>query len=301
MASESRKSVIAAICGNFAIAVSKSIAAAFSGSSAMLSEAIHSLVDTGNGALLLLGQHRSARPPDILHPFGYGHELYFWSLIVAVLIFGLGGGMSIVNGWRHIDNPELPESLAWSYGVLAAAAVFESISWYFGWKAFRSEQRGRGIVETIVRTKDPTTFAVVLEDSAALLGLLFAFAGLWIGSTFGMPWLDGVASIFIGLLLCAVAVIMVNESRKLLVGEGVERKVLEDIRRMTSDDQAVIHVGRIFTMYLSPSEVMMVMEIHFQPGRDGDVRDAALRIKRRIQEAYPRIKRISFDADSLED
>src|SRR5580765_5256373 len=158
MAAESRKSVIAAIAGNLAIAVSKFAAAAFTGSSAMLSEAIHSLVDTVNGGLLLYGMHRSKVPADDDHPFGHGHELYFWSLIVGVLIFGLGGGMSIVTGWLHVVEPADLGDPMWSYVVLASAAVFEGTSWWFGLKAFRAEQRGRGVVETIVGSKDPTSF-----------------------------------------------------------------------------------------------------------------------------------------------
>ena len=293
--------MIAAIVGNLAIAIAKAIAAAFSGSAAMLSEAIHSLVDTGNGALLLFGKHRSRLPADQGHPFGYGHELYFWTLIVGVLIFGLGGGMSIVSGGWHIAHPEPPKDLAWSYAVIAVAAVFEGISWYFGWKAFRKEKRGRGVVEAIVRSKDPTTFSVLLEDSAALLGLVFAFAGIWAASNLGIPWLDGAASILIGLLLCAVAVVMVNESRKLLVGEGVDRRTLEEIRRIASADAGVARVDRLFTMYLGPEEVMLVMEIHFRTGAGMDVRATALRIKRQIQEKWPKIRRVSFDAASLED
>jgi cation diffusion facilitator family transporter len=301
MASESKASVWAAIAGNLAIAVSKAFAAAASGSAAMLSEAIHSLVDAGNGTLLLYGMHRSKLPADHAHPFGHGHELYFWTLIVAVLIFGLGGGMSMVTGWRHIRNPEPAESLTLSYVVLAVAMVFEGISFWFGWRAFRKERRGRGVVETIVRSKDPTTFAVVLEDSAALLGLFFAFVGVWAGDRLGLPWLDGVASVLIGVLLCAVAVLMINESRKLLVGEGVERATLEEIRRIASADHDVAEVGRLFTMYLGPDEVMLVMEIHFRRDEDTNVRAAAIRLKRSVQEKYPKIRRISFDAASLEE
>ncbi len=303
MASESKTAVVAAIAGNLAIAMSKGVAAAaaLSGSAAMLSEAIHSLVDTGNGVLLLYGMRRSRIPADRDHPFGHGHELYFWTLIVAVLILGLGGGMSIVTGWRHILNPEPPKELLWSYGVLAIAAVFEGTSFYFGWKAFRKERRGRGVVETIVRSKDPTTFSVVLEDSAALLGLAFAFVGIWAGNAFGVPWLDGAASVLIGLLLCAVAVLMINESRKLLVGEGVERTTLEEIRGIVSADPDVARVGRLFTMYLGPEEVMLVMEIHLRPGSGNNIRTAAMRLKRAVQERHPRISRISFDSVSLED
>jgi cation diffusion facilitator family transporter len=298
-AGESRAAVIAAIVGNLAIAVSKFVAAAFSGSSAMLSEAIHSLVDTGNGALLLHGMRRSRRPANPDHPFGHGHELYFWTLIVAVLIFGLGGGMSIVNGWRHIRSPEPLEDAMWSYIVLGVAAVFEAISWAYGWKAFNTERHGRGILETIVGSKDPTTYSVLLEDSAALLGLVFAFFGIWVGTTFGIAWMDGAASILIGLLLCAVAILMVNESRKLLVGEGVDKSTLEAIRALAREDPAVEKVGRIFTMYLGPEEVMLVMEIRFRADAAVDVRTGVLRIKRAIQGKYPRIKRISFDAASF--
>ena len=299
MAGESRTAVIAAIGGNLAIAVSKFVAAAFSGSSAMLSEAIHSLVDTGNGGLLLYGMKRSRAPADIDHPFGHGHELYFWTLIVAVLIFGLGGGMSIVSGWRHMMAPEPLADPMWSYVVLAAAVVFEGISWIFGWRAFSGERRGRGIFETIVGSKDPTTYSVLLEDSAALLGLVFAFIGIWAGTTFGVPWIDGAASICIGLLLCSVAILMVNESRKLLVGEGVERKTVETIRSIAASDPGVERVGRVLTMYLGPEEVMLVMEIAFKSGPDADIRASALRIKARVQEKYPRIRRVSFDAATL--
>lgn len=201
MAGESKTAVIAAIVGNLAIAVAKFAAAGFSGSAAMLSEAIHSLVDAGNDALMLYGIRRSAKPPDHDHPFGYGHELYFWTLVVGVLIFAVGGGMSIVSGVLHIVNGKAAEADVWNYAVLGVAAVFESISWYFGLRAFRKEQAGRGVIETIKVSKDPTTFSVLLEDSAALVGLAFAFVGIYLSATLGMPWLDGASSIAIGVLL----------------------------------------------------------------------------------------------------
>jgi cation diffusion facilitator family transporter len=296
---EKKSAVIAAIAGNVAIAISKLVAAAFSGSSAMLSEAIHSLVDTGNGALLLFGMRRSRKPADEMHPFGHGHELYFWSLMVGMLVFVLGGGISIVNGWRHVIDPVDLGDTPWSYAVLGVAALFEGTSWIFGWRAFRKESRGRGIVETIVRTKDPTTFAVVLEDTAALLGLLFAFLGIWAGRAFGMPWLDGAASFAIGVLLCAVAAVMVNESRKLLVGEGVERATLADLRALIRADPAVEEVGHLLTMYLGPDEIMLVIGIRFRPGTTLDIRSGAARLKEEIQAKYPRIHRVYLEADSI--
>ena len=296
MASESRKAVVAAIAGNLAIAVSKGIAAFFSGSAAMLSEAIHSLVDTGNGALMLVGMHRSKKPPEPEHPFGFSHELYFWTLMVGVLIFGLGGGMSIFTGVAHIRSGKEVGDVGWNYAVLALAAVFEGTSWWFGWRAFRGEMRGRGIVETIVETKDPTTFSVLLEDSAALLGLVFAFLGIFLGNLLDMPWLDGAASIVIGVLLCTVATIMVNESRALIVGEGVSKATLEGIRAIICADPAIEAVRSLRTFYFGPEDVMLVMEMRMRRDTEvGEVRHATGRIKKAIRGKYPKIRRVYFD------
>jgi cation diffusion facilitator family transporter len=265
----------------------------------MLSEAIHSLVDTGNGALMLVGMHRAKRPADADHPFGSGHELYFWTLMVGVLIFGLGGGMSILTGVLHIGSAKPVEDLPWTYAVLGVAVVFESVSWWFGWRAFSTERRGRGIVETIADTKDPTTFSVLLEDSAALVGLVFAFIGIFFGNLLGMPWLDGAASILIGLLLCFVAAVMVNKSRALLVGEGVSKATLEGIRALTLADACVSAVGRLRTLYLGPEEVMLVMEMHLHDDTDVvQMREATGRIKKAIREKYPKIKRVFFDVNA---
>ena len=296
MATESRKAVIAAIAGNLAIAVSKFVAATFSGSAAMLSEAIHSLVDTGNGALMLVGMHRSKKPADPDHPFGFSHELYFWTLMVGVLIFGLGGGMSIFTGIAHIRSAKGIEDAGWNYAVLAVAAVFEGISWWFGWRAFRKEMHGRGVIETIVDTKDPTTFSVLLEDSAALLGLVVAFFGIFLGSLLGIPWLDGAASILIGILLCIVATIMVNESRALIVGEGVSKATLQGIRDLACADPAIEAVRSLRTLYFGPEDVMLVMEFRMRDTAEvGEVRQATGRVKRAIKEKYPKIRRVYFD------
>jgi cation diffusion facilitator family transporter len=242
---------------------------------------------------------RSQLPPDEDHPFGHGHELYFWSLIVGVLIFGLGGGMSIFAGVNRLRSPEPLGDATWNYAVLAISAVFEGITWYLGWKAFVTEQRGRGVIETILHSKDPTSFSVLLEDSAALLGLAFAFLGVWAATSLGIVWLDGAASILIGVLLCLVAVVMVNESRKLLVGEGIERKSLQAIRAFITGDGSVEQLGRLLSMYLGPEEVMLIVEIRFRTGKAHDVRAAVERIKAGIQEKYPRIRRISFDTTAL--
>jgi cation diffusion facilitator family transporter len=276
--------------------VTKLAAAAFSGSAGMLAEAIHSIVDTLNDGLILLGLHRSRRPPSEAHPLGHGHELYFWSLVVGILIFGLGGGMSIVTGAVHIVNRSRPEAGASSYVVLGAAGIFEASSWYFGFKAFRAEQRGRGVVETIRRSKNPTTFSVLLEDSAALVGLVIAFLGLFLASKLDMPWIDGASSVAIGALLCGVALVMVYESMGLLIGEGMEKAALAEIRNMVATDRDVQHVGNLLSLYLGPDDVLLAIELKVLPQTSlTDLRNAIARIKKAIQQRYPRIRYVFLD------
>ncbi len=302
MAGETKKAVLAAILGNLLIAATKFIAAAFSGSAAMLSEAIHSLVDTGNGALMLYGMRRSVKPPDDDHPLGYGHELYFWALIVGMLIFALGGGMSIVTGYMHLGRETPPGDVGWSYAVIAAALVFEGVSWYFGLKAFRKERRGRGIVETIRRTKNPSTFAILLEDTAALLGLVFAFFGIFLSTHLDAPWIDGASSMAIGILLWITAFVMVYESKELLVGEGMEKSTLRSVREIICADPAVERVDKLLTLYLGPDEVMLAIELHFHPDTTAiEIRHAVTRFKLAIQAQYPRIRRVYLATSSIGD
>ena len=298
--SKSKLAIYAAIAGNMAIASTKFVAAAFTGSSAMLSEAIHSMVDTGNGWLILLGVRKSRKPPDADHPFGHGHELYFWTLIVGVLIFAVGGGMSVYEGIEHILHPKAPENLVWSYAVLGMAVVFEGTTWLFGWKAFSDERGRKGVVKAIHETKDPSTFTVLLEDSAALLGLLFAFAGIFLGSQLEMPYLDGVASVLIGGLLCGVAVLMVYESKGLLIGEGLDRESLKSIRKLVKADPGVEWVGHLHTMYLGPHEVLLTIELRFHSQITAlEVRQSARRLRETIQSEHPDISRIFFGAEAL--
>ena len=207
-ASESLTAIFAAIIGNLLIAITKFTAAFFTGSSAMLSEGIHSAVDTGNGLLMLLGIHKSKKPPDEKHPFGHARELYFWSLVVAFSIFAVGGGVSIYEGITHILHPVPIENAGWNYAVLGASVVFEGITWYFGWLAFAKTRRGRPVFEAIRASKDPTSFTVLLEDSAAITGLVIAFLGVFLGHEFGLVYFDGIASILIGVLLCLVALLL---------------------------------------------------------------------------------------------
>ena len=298
--SESVFAIYAAIAGNVAIAITKFVAAAFTGSSAMLSEAIHSVVDTGNGGLMLLGVHKSRRPPDADHPFGHGHELYFWTLVVGVLIFAVGGGMSTYEGIMHILHPARLENPGWSYATLGMAMVFEGTTWLFGWKAFSSERGRRGVLRTIHETKDPTTFTVLLEDSAALLGLVFAFLGIFLGQQFELPYLDGVASVVIGLLLCSVAGLMVYESKGLLIGEGLDSQSLTSIRALLDKDPAVERVRHLHTMYLGPHEVLLTIELSFDSKLSvGEMRQAIRGLVKAIQLGHPDVKQVYFGAESL--
>ena len=300
MAQEAKTAVVAAILGNLAIAVTKFFAAAFSGSSAMLSEAIHSLVDTGNGALILLGIRNSRKPPDLEHPFGHGRELYFWTLMVGVLIFGVGGGMSLYEGITHLVDPAPIENVKWNYIVLGISMVFESTTWYFGWKAFTKERRGRGVLEAIHDTKDPTSFSVLLEDSAALVGLVVALLGIFLSQWLHEPYFDGAASILIGGLLCTIATVMVYESRGLLIGEGVDRETLKKLRKIVEEDKDVAHVQHLHTIYQSPRSVFVVIQLRFKDSISAvEVRKAVRRIEANLRECYPEIKYVYFGAESI--
>jgi len=300
MASESKTAIYAAMLGNLAIAATKFVAASFTGSAAMLSEAIHSLVDTGNGTLILLGVRKSRKPPDWDHPFGHRHELYFWTLVVGVLIFAVGGGISTYEGILHLAHPVMPENPVWNYAVLGVATVFEGTSWLFGWKAFSAERGRRGVFQAIHETKDPTSFTVLLEDSAALLGLVFAFLGIFLGAQFGLPYLDGLASVVIGLLLCGVAVLMVYESKGLLIGESLEPQALESIRKLVEDDPSVERVSHLHSMYLGADEVLLTIELRFDSNISAlDVRKAVRRIRDVIRSQHPDVTRVFFGAESL--
>ena len=300
MASESKTAIVAAIAGNLAIAVTKFIAGAFTGSSAMLSEGIHSVVDTGNGALLLLGVRNSKRPPDATHPFGHGGEIYFWSLVVAILIFALGGGMSVYEGVTHIRHPNLIGDPTWNYVVLALAIVFESISFYFAIKAFRKEQGKQGVWQTIRGSKDPTTFTILFEDTAALLGLVVALIGIFLGHQLNNPYLDGAASITIGVILGIVAAFLAYESKGLLIGEGVNPQTLESIRAIAITDPAVAEIRNALTMHFGPHDVLLTLDIRFEKELTAaEIAAAIEELEKKIQVRHPDIKHVFIEAKSL--
>jgi cation diffusion facilitator family transporter len=294
-----RRSIYAAIAGNTLIAITKFIAAGISGSSAMLSEAIHSLVDTGNGFLLLLGLRRSRRPADTAHPFGYGKEVYFWSLVVAMIIFAGGGGVSIYEGIKHLLHPVEMGDPTLSYIVLAFAMVFEGAALTVAYREFTSTTGDLPLWTAIHQAKDPTAFAVVLEDSAALTGLLIAAVGVWATSTFDNPYIDGSASVLIGLVLVSVACILAWESRGLLVGEAGSPEALAAIHDVALADADVESVTAIRTMHVGPDTLLANLELRFRRGIHAvEIETAIDRIEAGIRERAPRVRYISVEAES---
>lgn len=294
---ESRVVVYGAIAGNLAIAATKFIVAGITGSSAMLSEGIHSTVDTGNDVLLLIGMKRSKRTSDVTHPFGYGKEMYFWSLMVAVLIFGVGGGVSIYEGVQHMLHPEPMGDPFWNYVVLCSAAVFEGVSFFIALRAFLEKKGDMPFWRTLHRSKDPATFTVMAEDSAAIAGLAIAAIGIYCSQRFDMPILDGVSSLAIGILLAAVASLLIYESRGLLIGEGVSRETADVITKMVLDEDAVASTTRPLTMYIGPDNVLLTMGVYFKKDISGvQIADIVNRMEQAIIARYPMIKRIYIEA-----
>jgi cation diffusion facilitator family transporter len=297
----SKKVVYVALASNFAIAISKYVAAAFTQSAAMLAEAVHSTVDTGNELLLLLGMKRSIRPADELHPYGHGKVLYFYSLLVAVYIFGLGGGLTIYHGISHLKHPEPPTHTGWNYVVLAFATLLDFYSWQISYRELQARKDpNESTWQEIIGSKDPTIFTVFLEDSAALAGTFIAFLGIFLGHMFRNPYLDPAASIVIGLLLAGVAFLLGRESGALLVGERTNRVRIKRVKEIIQADPAVEDVGELLTMQLGPDQVLLTVDIKFRRGLDVQELESAIdRIENRIREAEPTIVRIFLEADSL--
>ena len=294
---ESKTAVYGAIAANVAIATTKFIVAGVTGSSAMLSEAVHSTVDTGNGLLLLVGMHRSKRPASRALPFGHGKELYFWSLIVAVLIFGLGGGISMYEGVQHMRAPEPLTDPFWNYMVLGAAALFEGASFLVALRQFRSETKGRPFWRALHTSKDPSIYTVLAEDGAALLGLLLAAGGVYASHALDMPVLDGAASVAIGILLAGVAVLLMRESHGLLIGEGIQRETANAIMALAEAHASVARAQPPLSMYMGSNEVLLAMDVEFVAGTSADtVVNTVEAIESEIGKRYPRINRIYIEA-----
>jgi cation diffusion facilitator family transporter len=292
--SESSKTVAVAITVNAAIALSKYVAGFASGSAAMIAEAIHSTVDTGNEALLFLGLKRSQRPPDEVHPFGHGQELYFWSLVVAIVIFGLGGGAAIIEGVWRFTQPREISNVLWNYVVLAIALAFEMVSWIVAYRALGSERPGLPLLRAVRSSKDPSRFVVLLEDSAAIAGVLIALIiGTFLASLFPRAHFDAIASILIGLLLAAAAVFLIAETRGLLIGEAADKETVEGIRAMLHANPDVLGINRILTMQLAPESVLLNLDLEFKKEIAGSELPAIVQsIDRSIRARYPEIAEV---------
>jgi cation diffusion facilitator family transporter len=298
-----KKLIYAALVGNFAIAVMKFIAAFVSGSSAMLAEAFHSSADTGNQAMLLLGHSRSRKPPDENHPFGYGKELYFWAFVVAVSIFFVGAALSIYEGIHKVLHPKQVTSLLLPLAVLGFAVIFEAYPWWVAFSEARRIKERKGfasIMDMVVKSKNPTVLVVLFEDSAALLGLFVAGAGISLAYVTRKPIFDAVASIVIGLVLLVLALFLAWETKELLIGESAAKKDRESIRRAVYKIPEIKECGRLLTMHLGPDDILVNIDVEFIDDLSTDDVEAAVeRIEARIKEAVPAVKKIYIEAQAL--
>lgn len=297
--SGSKKVVIAALIGNTLIAATKFMAATVTGSAAMMSEGIHSLVDTGNGVLLLHGMKKARQPADERFPFGHGKEIYFWSFAVAILIFALGAGISLYEGFLHIRHPQPIESPMINYIVLGLAFLFEGVAWLVAFREFRRAKGDWGYIEAVVRGKDPTTFVVLFEDSAALLGLLVALAGVILSEITGLLWFDGLASMLIGVILAVTAMWLARETKGLLIGESANRQVVTDIRRAALSMPSIEAVNEVLTMHMGPDFILVNISVAFSPRLAAERLEAVIaELDRTLKQQHPRIKRVFVEAEA---
>jgi len=300
MASHHSKRVIyAALIGNSLIAASKFVASAMTGSSAMLSEAIHSVVDSGNQLLLLNGIRLARRKPDDRHPFGYGMELYFWTFVVAILIFGIGAGLSFYEGVKHYLHPEPIGNPIVNYVVLFLAMVFEGTAWTIAYREFNKSRGNTPLFQAVRLSKDPTVFTVLFEDSAAMLGLVIALLGVLGSHVFGWHAVDGLASIGIGILLAGVAILLAIESKGLLIGEAADPEVVAELRKLLDSDDRILRTNEILTMHLGPEEILLNTSIDFAGHLSADEVEAAItEIEREVKARFPAIRRVFIEAQS---
>lgn len=299
MAQGSTKVVYAALAGNLLIAATKFGGAFVTGSSAMLSEGIHSVVDTGNEVLLLYGMHRARLPADARFPFGHGKEIYFWSFVVALLVFALGAGVSFYEGVHHLRHPQRMEDATVNYVILGLGMLFEGGSWLVALRAFRRQKGAFGYIEAIERGKDPTTFTVLFEDSAALLGLMVALAGVALSDVTDDPLYDGAASIVIALILAATASWLARETKGLLIGESANREVVEGIRELIARDKEVDRVNEVLTMHMGPDFILVNISLHIAPQVDrARVHEVFDSIDSRIKQRYPNVRRVFIESEN---
>ncbi len=288
--SAAKMTVYAALASNLAIAATKFVAGALTGSSAMLSEGVHSLVDTANELLLLYGLRRAARPADTSHPFGYGRELYFWSFIVALMVLALGAAASFYEGIRHILDPEPMRDPLLNYVVLGASFAFEGASWWVGLKAFRAAKGRQSYVEAFRNSKDPTTFTVLFEDTAALLGLLIAAAGIFAAHQLNEPRFDGAASVGIGLVLLVSSLLLARETKGLLIGESAHPRLRDAILRIARDDAGVRAANGVLTIQMGANQVLAALSIEFKDELNTtQIEECVNRVEALIRQSRPEI------------
>lgn len=300
MASGSKKVIIAALIGNGLISVTKFIASFITGSSAMLSEGIHSVVDTGNQLLLLLGLKRAKLPASPSFPFGHGKEIYFWSFVVAIMIFGVGAGISIYEGIHSLSDPHPLENVYINYIVLGLAMIFEAGAWYFAWKEFNKSRGDLGYFEAVRKEKDPTTFVVLFEDSAAMLGLIVAFLGILLGQLTGNLLFDGIASIVIGIILAGTAAWLAYETKGLLIGESADRDVITGIKAIVKSYQQVADVNETLTLHMGPEYILVNISIDFKNTLDAQIIEQTIeKLAKEIKTSYPRVKRVFIEAEEI--
>jgi cation diffusion facilitator family transporter len=297
--SGSKRVVYAALAGNLAIALTKFVAAGFTGSSAMWSEGIHSLVDSGNQGLLLYGMKRAARPADARFPFGYGKEVYFWSFVVALLVFATGAGLSLYEGIRHLRQPAEIENPFINYIVLAVALLLEGAPWLAAYRQFSRMRGDRGVVEGVKRGKDPAVLAVLFEDSAAIAGLVVAFAGIALYQITGNPLFDAAASVVIGLILAATAMWLAFETKGMLIGESANREVVSEIRRLADRYPEVERVNEVLTMHMGPEYILANISVNIACDvprtRAHEIMDE---LDSRIKKSDPRVKRVFIESQN---
>ncbi|GAB3545611.1 cation diffusion facilitator family transporter [Spirosoma fluminis] len=295
-----KTAIYTALGANLIIAITKFIAAGLTGSSAMVSEGIHSLVDTLNELLLLLGLKQSQRPADAKRPFGYGRELYFWSYIVSLLIFAVGGGVSFYEGVTHIQHPTLIKDPHWNYIILGVSIVLDGTSLVTALRAFNAQRVNQPFWSAVKASKDPATFVVLFEDASDVLGLIIAFLGVFLGYELQNPYLDGIASILIGCLLTAVSILLVRESRSLLMGEGADPLIVRQIVALTEADPIVVRSVRTLTFQLGPNDIVLIQEVAFQANLSTENLSLGInRIRQTIQTARPAIRQVFIEPVSL--
>ncbi|MHA1164565.1 MAG: cation diffusion facilitator family transporter [Alphaproteobacteria bacterium] len=298
----SKKVIYAALIGNSLIFVTKLFAAVITGSSAMLSEAIHSIVDTGNQGLLLYGIKRSKRPADAAHPFGYGSEIYFWSFVVAILIFGLGAGISIYEGVQKLLHPHPISDPHINYIVLGIAMVFEAGAWWIAYKEFGKVRGNFGLFEAVQRSKDPTVFTVLFEDTAAMLGLVAAMIGIACADQLGIPWADGAASVVIGVILAGTAALLAYETKGLLIGESASSELTKGVRGIVGRTRDVRHINELRTMHMAPNDILLALSLDFHDNlSSGRVEETIYRLEQDIKARFPDVKRLFIEVQSQRD